>query len=348
MKKVVVVFGGVVLCGLAAVAQGPVVSNVQFTQPVPGLVAITYDLAQLEEKPCLVWVELSKDGGATYPFAVSMLSGDHGFDVVPGTGKRIEWRADREFPGEDIASAKLRVVADDDNLPFTGYVLRFADIAFVWMDAGTFEMGQAGTVEPVHQVTLTQGFWLSKYEVTQAQWEAVMGGNPSSFQSDPANDPQRPVDAVSWNDIQGFLTALNAGHPGETFRLPTEAEWEYACRAGTTAERHYWGGDELIANYAWYRDNSGGMTHPVGQKRANEWGLYDMYGNAWEWVQDWSGAYAADAQTDPTGPATGTSRVLRGGGWGLSDYNCSSANRLGGNPDSRFNLYGFRLLRIQD
>ena len=163
MKKVVVVFGGVVLCGLAAVAQGPVVSNVQFTQPVPGLVAITYDLVQPEEKPCLVWVELSKDGGGTYPFVASTLSGDHGFDVVPGTGKRIEWRADREFPGEDITSAKLRVVADDDNLPFTGYVLRFADIAFVWIDAGTFEMGQVGMVEPVHQVTLTQGFWLSKY-----------------------------------------------------------------------------------------------------------------------------------------------------------------------------------------
>jgi formylglycine-generating enzyme required for sulfatase activity len=222
----------------------------------------------------------------------------------------------------------------------------------VWIPAGTFLMGYPDTEQdpgpvqaPQHQVTLSRGFWMGKYEFTQAQWLAVMGSNPSNF----TGDLSRPVEQVSWNDIQGLLTTLNA-QTGKTFRLPTEAEWEYACRAGTTT-RFYWGDDAgytEIGNYAWSGTNSDWKTHPVGQKMPNAWGLYDMSGNVCEWCQDWCGGYPSGPVTDPAGPSSSTSRVYRGGQW--NNYpkdcdDCRSAYRCGSTPDARWRSSGFRVVR---
>ena len=228
-------------------------------------------------------------------------------------------------------------------------------LILVRIPAGTFTMGSPDSEQgrssregPQHSVTLTQDFWLGKYPVTQAQWQAVMGNNPSYFKG-----AQNPVEQVSWDDAQAFITALNA-HIRETdqgpatFRLPSEAEWEYACRAGTTT-RFYWGDDpnaSQIDAYAWYIGNGGNATtHPVGQKHPNAWGLYDMSGNVWEWCQDWYGKYSSGAVTDPTGPHSGSFRVLRGGSWDYDPEYCRSADRFNLTPDIRNYYYGFRVVR---
>ena len=168
-----------------------------------------------------------------------------------------------------------------------------------------------------------------------------MGTNPSGF---PECGARCPVERVSWDDVQEFIRRLNEqeSRSGYVYRLPTEAEWEYAARAGTTGARH---GD--LDSIAWYRDNSGRTTHPVGQKRANTWGLHDMLGNVWEWTADWYGAYPSVAVTDPRGPSAGSHRVIRGGGGGSGATAVRPANRGGGSPDSRSNGLGFRLVRTK-
>jgi len=221
-------------------------------------------------------------------------------------------------------------------------------LEMVWIPAGTFLMGRYPGEQdsdpnevPEHQVTLSQGFWMGKYEVTQAQWEAVMGSSPAYF-----SGANRPVEWVSWSEVQSFITALN-GLTGETFRLPTEAEWEYACRGGTTT-RFYWGDDPTyrqIGNYAWYGSNSGSQTQDVGAKLPNGFDLYDMSGSVWEWCQDWCGAYPSGSVTDPTGPASGPYRIGRGGSWTHNGRACRSAARYGHGPSSASNNLGFRLSR---
>lgn len=215
--------------------------------------------------------------------------------------------------------------------------------------AGTFMMGSPEDEQdrdsdegPQHQVTITEPFYMGIYEVTQAQWEAVMGANPSYF----LGDTSRPVERVSWYDCQEFVTELNTMGLG-TFRLPTEAEWEYACRAGSTT-RFPWGDDPTygwLGEYAWYRNNSSSTTHPVGQKEANIWGLFDMHGNVWEWCGDWYAAYGYDAQTDPSGPESGSTRVFRGGSWVIDPQCCRSAFRGISTPTSTGRILGFRLVR---
>ncbi|MFM7808087.1 MAG: formylglycine-generating enzyme family protein, partial [Planctomycetota bacterium] len=210
---------------------------------------------------------------------------------------------------------------------------------------GTFSMGCSASNqygcnsdETVHQVTLTQAFYLSRTEVTQAQWVAKMGSNPSYF----TGDTSRPVEKVSWNDIQPFCT--NNG-----LRLPTEAEWEYAYRAGTTTAFHGWtanqsgtNDDNQLGTIAWFNSIGGSQTHPVGGKASNGFGLFDMAGNVGEWVNDWYGDYGSSAQTNPTGPGSGSGRVLRGGGWqsDRSDY-CRASYRTYNPPGSRYYLFGF-------
>ncbi len=194
--------------------------------------------------------------------------------------------------------------------------------------------------ETQHCVTLTEGFWLGKYEVTQAQWKSVMGSNPSHFTGD-----NLPVENVSWNDCQEFIRKVNAEAErqfGGEARLPTEAEWEYACRAGSTGA---FAGTGDLGSMGWYDGNSGSKTHPVGQKRPNAWGFYDMHGNVWEWCSDRAGAYPGGSVTDPAGAASGGSRVLRGGGWDNFARDCRSASRAGVNPGSRDGDSGFRLAR---
>jgi len=225
---------------------------------------------------------------------------------------------------------------------------------FVWIPAGSFMMGRTtsrrtGDFEqdslpnesPRHQVTFANGFLMGKYEVTQAQWLAVMGSNPSHF----TGNPSRPVEMVSWNDVQTFIMGVNALGQG-TFHLPSEAQWEYACRAGTTT-RFYWGNDPnytQIGSYAWYENNST-ASHPVGQKHSNEWGLYDMSGNIFEWCEDWFHSSYAGAPADGSAwvSPTGASRVLRGGGWIYEAYGARSAFRGSGTPSGSFYTIGFRL-----
>jgi formylglycine-generating enzyme required for sulfatase activity len=197
---------------------------------------------------------------------------------------------------------------------------------------------------PVHKVRISQPFYLGKYEVTQAQWEAVMGNNPSLFKG----DPNRPVEHVSWEDVQKFIRWLQAREGDVHYRLPTEAEWEYACRAGSTTAYSFGYQRSRLDEYAWYDAiDTGGQTHPVGQLKPNAWGLYDMHGNVWEWVQDWYGEYPAEAVTNPQGPSSGSDRVRRGGSWfaGDSGWSCRSASRSHSPPDSRTGFLGFRLLR---
>lgn len=230
-------------------------------------------------------------------------------------------------------------------------------LEMVSIPAGTFTMGNSDWEQiqymnegPQHTVTLS-AFSMSKCLITQAQWQALMGSNPSYF----SGDLSRPVEEVSYADItqaDGFLDKLNAATSstrpaGQVFRLPTEAEWEYAARAGTTT-RFYWGDDFFytqIENYCWYSENSRGTTHPVGLKLPNAWGLYDMAGNVWEWCQDWDGRYGSGPQTDPAGPTSGMFRVLRGGSFGVLGNDCRSATRGGGYyPTERYCYFGLRVV----
>ncbi|HBV62428.1 MAG TPA: hypothetical protein DEF45_05335 [Rhodopirellula sp.] len=210
---------------------------------------------------------------------------------------------------------------------------------FKQLPAGTFNMGHGDTQ---HEVTFSKPINMGVHEVTQQQYQRIMGYNPSIF-----NAKDNPVDNVSWEDAVEFcqrLSALTAEQTaGNVYRLPTEAEWEYACRAGTTTAYSF--GDDLtqLDNYAWYRKNSGGTSHPVGSKQPNDWGLHDLHGNLWEWCQNYTGPYTSSAITDPAGPPTGSSRVIRGGSWGRLPISCQSAHRGRLDP-SVFNQYlGFRV-----
>jgi formylglycine-generating enzyme required for sulfatase activity len=194
---------------------------------------------------------------------------------------------------------------------------------FVLIRPGSFVMGSAAESgdedeSPAHRVTLTESFYLGKYEVTQEQWQLVTGGNPSRFKG-----ATLPVESVSWNDCQRFLAALQQ-KTGRQFGLPTEAQWEYACRAGTTTRWSFGDDESLLDGYAWSGANSGGTTHPVGGKKPNAWGLYDMHGNVGEWTADWYAkhGYERGEVTDPhQPPSPGHSPIWRGGAWGdNSDY----------------------------
>jgi formylglycine-generating enzyme required for sulfatase activity len=194
-----------------------------------------------------------------------------------------------------------------------------------------------------HRVTLTKPFWLGRTEVTQAQWKAVMGGNPSHFKGD-----DRPVETVSWADSIAYCRKLTerertAGRlPTDyVYTLPTEAQWEYACKAGTTGEYA-----DILDDMVWYLANSGNQTHPVGQKRANAWGLYDMHGNVWEWCLEWSGAYPGGDVTDPSGPSSGSVHICRGGSWRDSASFWRFASRDLGAPVDRSASLGFRICLV--
>ena len=213
---------------------------------------------------------------------------------------------------------------------------------------GTFRMGAtseqgsyAGNDEkPVHSVTLSS-YYIGKTEVTQALWKAVMGSNPSYFKGD-----NLPVESVSWYDCQEFIHKLNS-LTGQNFRLPTEAEWEFACRGGNNSRGYMYSGSYNIKNVAWYDQNSGSKTHPVATKLPNELGIYDMSGNVWEWCSDWYGDYSYGAQTNPKGPYDGSSRVFRGGSWYSYYFNCPGysrcSNRSYNSPGDRISNLGLRL-----
>ena len=217
----------------------------------------------------------------------------------------------------------------------------------VYVEGGTFVMGATSeqgsdaydNEKPVHSVTLS-GYYIGKCEVTQELWEAVMGSNPSNFKG-----AQNPVERVSWNDCQNFIKKLNS-LTGRTFRLPTEAEWEYAARGGNKSLHYKYSGSGNIGDVARYWDNSGKKTHAVGTKSPNELGIYDMSGNVMEWCSDWYGYYSAGAQTNPQGPSSGSYRVLRGGSWFISARDCRVSDRFNVDPDSSGSGDGLRLVLV--
>ncbi len=249
---------------------------------------------------------------------------------------------------EETEESPLFVTANDldDTSIFTS---PSTGIQFVLIPAGEFEMGsspeekdRSDSESPIHKMTIENSFYLSRAQVTQKQWKKIMGNNPSHFNSD-----DRPVEMVSWEDAQQFIAKLNEKEGTDKYRLPSEAEWEYACRAGTQT-RCFFGSDESkLDEYAWYIGNSDSKTHAVGLKNPNPWGLYDMYGNIWEWVQDeWHEDYDG-APSNGTAWEDGNSldRVSRGGSWLCSTVFCRSAGRFRRESESRFGNLGFRLLR---
>ncbi|MEO5362693.1 MAG: SUMF1/EgtB/PvdO family nonheme iron enzyme [Magnetococcus sp. DMHC-8] len=217
-------------------------------------------------------------------------------------------------------------------------------MALVWVPEGAFRMGDGSGADgqnagPVHEVRL-DGFWLGKYPVTQGEWKKVMGSNLSHFK----RGDRYPVESVAWEDVQEFLQKLNERRHG-TYRLPTEAEWEYACRSGGQDE--IYSGSNNADTVAWHQANSGERTHPVGQKAPNGLGLHDMSGNVWEWVADWYDAtyYAHSPRCNPQGPAEGTHRIKRGGSWGSRPETLRATFRYDSSPDGWYDDLGFRLLR---
>lgn len=263
---------------------------------------------------------------------VAMPSMSQGVIVCKKDGTRVN------FPYEAIDSI---VTYGDSHKVFTVNGVSFK---MIYVKGGTFTMGatseQAGAFSseyPTHSVTLSD-YYIGETEVTQELWTAVMGSNPSNF----TGNMQRPVEMVSWYDCQTFITKLNE-LTGETFRLPTEAQWEYAARGGNQAQGRLYSGSNMIDDVAWYTSNSSSTTHPVKTKVPNELGIYDMSGNVMEWCSDWYGSYPSAAQTDPAGPSTGSYRVNRGGSWNYGATFCRVAYRNSFVPSNRIKYLGLRL-----
>ena len=254
--------------------------------------------------------------------------------------------------GSDINADTSSITADTSVTEvWTNEVMTFeangVSFTMIPVEGGTFTMGATSEMknpdddeQPTHPVTLSS-YYIGETEVTQALWKAVMGSNPSYFEGD-----DFPVVYVSWDDCQTFISKLNA-LTGKNFRLPTEAEWEFAARGGNQSRHTPYSGSSRIDDVAWYRDNSGDLTHPVKTKQPNELGIYDMTGNVYEWCQDWYGGYSNYAQTNPTGASSGSDRVLRGGSWDSSPWDCRSSNRECGVPEYSGNEFGLRLVLSQ-
>lgn len=313
--------------------------------------AFTYDLIG-EEADAEVTVTITV-GGKTYQASDLHLEGDFG-KVATGHGKTIYWNVLQDFPKgfsgtiawEIVAGGKeyVRRVTSAKSIPIPAggkqFVSRVLGATFVLIPAGTFMMGESNDA---HQVTFSKPFYMQTTELTQGQWKRVVGSNPSHFKN--CGD-DCPVELVSWNDCRTFISKLNSMEGTDKYRLPTEAEWEYAAKSGGKQEEYAGTSSSSdLDKYAWYDKNSGSKTHPVGQKKPNSLGLYDISGNVWEWVQDWKGDYPSGHVTNPTGPSSGSSRVDRGGSWDNSAKYCRSANRYGYTPDFRGFFLGFRLVR---
>src|SRR5574344_1902179 len=326
-----------ILFGCAVVIQAQRVTDASFRQENQE-VYIEYTLDGTAD----ITVHLSTDGGRTYGPARKQVSGGVGRSVTAGH-KTIVWDvlAERDELVGDQITFQIRAAG---NKTFT---VRGVPFEMVRVQGGTFTMGctseQGGDCyddneKPAHRVTLSD-YYIGETEVTQALWQAVMGSNPSYF-----TGPDLPVEHVSWDDCQTFLTKLNQ-LTGKTFRLPTEAEWEYAARGGNESTGYKYSGSNTIGNVAWYYDNGGSKTHAVGTKQANELGIYDMSGNVYEWCSDWYGNYSSSSQTNPTGAATGSSRGLRGGSWFGNAGGCRVSFRDRSFPGNGYDCnFGLRLV----
>lgn len=323
----------------------PEIRNLTVQQrPGTYLVDVIFDLVDPDSlSGVFLSLEASSDNGANFNLPAKTVTGDTGL-IKPGTGKKMVWDAFTDWPDKYTPNAKVRIVANDSlpQGPTQG------PDGFVWIPPGTFVMGspddEAGrgfpSAEIQHTVYLSSGFWMSDHEVTQGEYQAVVGKNPSSF----TGDLKRPVENVDWNEAVVYCQKLTERErvasritAQQAYRLPTEAEWEYSARGGTTGARY-----GVLDAIAWYSGNSGNQTSPVKQKAANAWGLYDMIGNVCEWCSDWYGAYPTGSVGNPTGPGDGLARVLRGGGWLSDPWAVRSAFREPNFPGRRPDHMGFR------
>jgi formylglycine-generating enzyme required for sulfatase activity len=313
---------------------------------------MTVDLGALDPLPVAVTVNVRPSNAAVFV---------NGSEVRPEARGKI-----RLLPGQWTFAARMSGYATNTTSvtvapgkPVTVNLVVVELPGLVWVEPGTFTMGSPATElgrfsgeGPQTVVTITKGFFMGRQEVTQGEYRAVMGNNPSRF----TGDPNRPVEMVSWDQATNYCARLTERESaarrlprGWVYRLPTEAEWEYACRAGKTTRFSY--GDDpdyaQLDDYAWYRSNSGRTTHAVGQKQPNEWGLCDMHGNVFEWCLNLYGAYRGESATDPKGPASGVSNVIRGGSCLSAGNLCRSAYRFGYTPRNRYNYLGFRVVLAQ-
>ena len=313
---------------------GQTVSNVDAYQEGKNII-ITYDT---DKEGCVGGVYCSTDGGNTWSNPLRRVTGDVN-KLVPAGSHRIVWDVLSER--EKLAGANIcfKVEANSGRFSVNG-----VSFEMVRVEGGTFRMGATSEQEDeadgdeklVHSVTLSS-YYIGKTEVTQALWQAVMGSNPSHFKG-----ADLPVEFVTWNECQEFIQKLNR-LTGSNFRLPTEAEWEFACRGGNNSCGYKYSGSNNLGSVAWYDDNSDGQTHPVATKAPNELGIYDMSGNVYEWCSDWYANYTSNSQTNPKGPQSGSDRVCRGGGWYGHGRRCRSSFRMYSNPTIRYNDLGLRL-----
>ena len=338
---------------------GQTVSNVDAYQEGKNII-ITYDI----DKAGLVSdVYCSTDGGRNWGAPLKQVTGDVNKQVSAGS-HRIVWDvlSEREkLAGANICfkvvtfvtlgKTKARTAVEEPKPHIKtsrnqNFTVNGVSFEMVRVEGGTFRMGATSEQEddawdiekPVHSVTLSS-YYIGKTEVTQALWQAVMGSNSSRFEG-----ADLPVENVSWDDCQEFIQKLNR-LTGCNFRLPTEAEWEFACRGGNNSRGYKYSGSNVIDDVAWYLGNSGLKAYPVATKAPNELGIYDMSGNVWEWCSDWYAHYTANffTQTNPTGPQSGSHRVLRGGSWiSIAGY-CRSSLRLDSDPANRYAGLGLRL-----
>lgn len=338
-----------VLCDIEATAQtnSPQILNLTSSQrPGTMFVDITYDLVDPDNQGAYILVEASSNGGSTYAVPIYALSGDVQF-VTPGNGKKIVWNAWTDWANNYTTNAKIRLTADAS---FKGVALNTTTnlspgTNFAWIPSGTFSTA----FDYNANVYISRGFWMGKFEVTQGEYIAVMTNNPSFH----IGSTNYPVENVTWYEAVQYcqlrtIKERTAGIISTNwgYRLPTEAEWEYASRAQTGS--YYYFGDyptvtPRLPFYAWYSLNSGNTTHEVGGRIPNRWGLFDVYGNVWEWCSDWAGNRPSGNVTDPQGASSSSSKMLRGDSYangGSVHYASASSDQ----PSVRRPIYGFRIV----
>jgi len=314
------------------------ITNVD-AQQIGNKIEITYNL----DKETNIEVFISENGGTSYS-SITKVTGDVGKNITAGN-KKMVW---------DVLAERDKLQGDNIVFKVKASGGKVSSIEMVFVKGGTFTMGctkEQGSdceafEEPAHSVILSD-YYIGKYPVTQAQWKAVMDSYPSELHNTGCDEC--PVEKVSWHDAQDFIKELNA-QTGKNYRLPTEAEWEFAARGGNQSKRYKYSGSNSIIDVAWYDENfnnskhgSQGTTHPVGTKAPNELYIYDMSGNVYEWCSDWFEFYFSILQINSEEPIFIPMRVLRGGSWGNIAQNCRVSARYGNPPDSRYGIHGFRL-----
>ena len=319
----------IILAVLCLSARAQKVSNIRAEQLGQEIV-VFYSLETAS--PCEISLLLSQDNGSTWSAPLKNVSGDVGKNISAGE-KKITWKVLEEREQLYGDKFKFKVVAICKKKTF--------EPEMVFVEGGTFQMGSTSgdfDEKPVHSVTL-KSFYIGKHEFTQAQWRTVMGSN-AHHNSDCDNCP---VVLVSWNEVQQYIQELNA-QTGKKYRLPTEAEWEYAAKGGRASRGYTYSGSNDLGTVAWYGSNAGNKIHAAGTKQANELGIFDMSGNVREWCSEWYFNYSSSSITNSTGPASGANRVLRGGSWIDNAPYCRSTDRDWDCPDCGSNQSGFRLV----